>query len=255
MIDWNLNSAIIPVSGAASGIGLAICKCLRSVGATPLLIDIDEKKLKVAALEVYPETSYTHARFIYVLDARNSKAVDSCFETIREDHGFITHAVSNAGISLAAHILDIKDEEWHSLMDINLHGMLYFCRAAARQLAQAKKGGSIVTMASIAGLKSKHSRVAYGSSKAAVINLTRALAIDMGDFGVRVNAVAPGIIDAPMQHKNSPGSLDSISRTPLKRIGTAQEVANVVLFLLSDMASFITGETIVVDGGLTTRYQ
>ena len=254
MSDWKMDSAVVPVSGAASGIGLAVCKRLRQAGATPLLLDIDEQKLQSAAREVYPESEDRPSRYTYAVDARNSKAVDECFELIRSDHGLVTHAVSNAGISLAAHILDIKDEEWHKLMDINLHGMLYFCRAAARHLAEANKGGAIVTMASIAGLKAKRGRVAYVSSKAAV-NMTRALAIDLGDLGVRVNSVAPGIIDTPMQQKTAAGTLDSIDRTPLKRMGTATEVANVVLFLLSDMASFVTGETIVVDGGLTTRYQ
>jgi NAD(P)-dependent dehydrogenase (short-subunit alcohol dehydrogenase family) len=251
MNPWKMESAIVPVTGAASGIGLAVCKKLRSVGATPLLLDINAQKLEAAVREVYPDAGNT-SRYGYPVDVSKSDGVDACFADIRRDYGLVTHAVANAGTGLAAHVLEITDEQWHRVMDVNLHGVMYFCRAAARQLTEGKRG-AIVNMASIAGLMAKENRIAYASSKAAIINLTRALAIDLGGFGVRVNAVAPGVIDTPFQF--SPNFQQAVSeRAPLKRAGTSDEIANVVLFLLSDMASYITGETVVVDGGLTTRY-
>jgi 3-oxoacyl-[acyl-carrier protein] reductase len=251
MTSWNLQSSIIPVTGAASGIGLAICKRVREAGGKPLLLDFDAQRLAVALREVYPEVGDA-ATYGYVIDARDSKAVDACFADIKRDHGLVTHAVANAGKALAEHVLETTDEEWHGLMDINLHGVMYFCRAAARHLAE-RRSGAIVNMASIAGLRAKENRIAYAASKAAVINLTRALAIDMGAYGVRVNAVAPGVIDTPLQ--KNPDFRQSIEeKAPLRRVGTADEVASVVLFLLSDMAGYISGETIVVDGGLTARY-
>ena len=252
MTSLNLQSALMPVTGAASGIGLAICKRLRAEGATPLLLDYDARKLDAAVRDVFGASAGDPSRYGYLLDVRDSKVVDACLEKIRKDHGLITHAVANAGRSLAAHILDMTDEQWHGVMDVNLHGVLYFCRAAARQLAEGKRG-AIVTMASIAGLMAKESRVGYAASKSAVINMTRALALDLGPLGVRVNAVAPGIIDTPLQ--TNPAFQDPVrERAALRRVGTAEEVANVALFLLSDMASYVTGETIVVDGGLTARY-
>ena len=249
----NLESAVVPVSGAASGIGLAICKRLRAAGATPLLLDMNADGLAGAAQEVFAGVDNT-SRYTYVLDVSDSAAVDACFASIRRDHGVVTHAVANAGIVVPAHVLDITDAQWHRVMDVNLHGVMYFCRAAARQMAEARRG-SIVSMASVAGLMAKESRMAYTSSKAAVINLTRALAIDLGRHGIRVNAVAPGMVETPMQQLTPPAAMAArIERVALGRLGTPDEIAKAALFLLSDMASYITGETLVADGGLTARY-
>lgn len=110
MNPWNMESAIVPVTGAASGIGLAICKRLRAEGATPLLLDVDPQKLDAALRTVYAEADGKSAsRYGYVVDVRYSKAIDDCFDRIRRDHGRATHAVANAGMSMAAHVLEITD--------------------------------------------------------------------------------------------------------------------------------------------------
>ena len=255
MGPWNLESAVIPVTGGASGIGLAICRRLRAEGARPLLLDVDSRRIEAAVREVYHDLDETSAsRHGYAVDVRDSQAVDACLAAIRRDHGLVTHAVANAGMAHADHVLNISDEQWHRVIAVNLHGVFYFCRAAARQMVEAKRG-AIVTMGSLAGLRAKEERVAYAASKAAVINLTRALALDLGRAGIRVNSVAPGVIQTPMQDKAAVESLDaSKRRTALGRLGTPVEVANLVLFLLSDLAGYITGETVVIDGGMTARY-
>jgi len=248
-----LESAVVPVTGAASGIGLAICRRLRAVGATPLLLDIDRKRLDAALHQVYPEDGQA-ARHGYLLDVRDPAATDACLAEIRRDHGLVTHAVANAGIVIGANILEVTNEQWHQVMDVNLHGVFYFCRAAARQLAEAKRG-SMVMMGSLAGLRAKEARITYTASKAAVVNMARTLALDLGRFGVRVNAVAPGYVDTPMQRAKPAAVLqESIDKVPLGRIADADEIAKVVLFLLSDLASYVTGETVVADGGVMAKY-
>jgi 3-oxoacyl-[acyl-carrier protein] reductase len=253
MSTWNLQSAIVPVTGAASGIGLAICERLRAEGATPLLLDIDEGRLRQQAAALFPQAQ-DPSHYAYRVDVGDSRAVDACLEEIRRRHGPVTHAVAAAGIGGAASTLAVTDEDWHRVMNVNLHGVMYFCRAAGRQLAQARRG-AIVNIASIAGLSAKQDRASYVTSKAAVVNLTRALALDLGAFGVRANAIAPGIIDTPMQDGNRASLEAARQGIPLKRIGRPEEVAQAVLFLLSEFASYITGETLVVDGGITAKYR
>jgi NAD(P)-dependent dehydrogenase (short-subunit alcohol dehydrogenase family) len=253
MSMWNMEAAIVPVTGAASGIGLAVCERLRAEGATPLLLDWDEQNLLVAAQKVYND-SEDCSRYSYLVDVRDSRAVDECFVTIARTHGAATHAVAAAGIVNPADILSLTDDSWQQVMDVNLNGAMYFCRAAARQLAEARRG-SIVNIASIGGLAARGNRVSYVASKAAVINMSRALALDLGGFDVRVNAVAPGVIDTPIQNRNRSTFQSIAEDVPLKRIGTPEEVANVTLFLLSDMASYVTGSTVVVDGGMTASYR
>lgn len=243
----------MPVSGAASGIGLAICQALRAAGATPLLLDIEPARLADAARAVHGESADAQ-RYAYQVDMRDSAAVDACFEQIANAHGQITHAVASAGISGSSQVLTVTDERWHRTMDVNLHGTMYFCRAAARQLV-ARKAGAIVTIASIAGLGARADAASYVTSKAAVINLTRSLAIDLGPLGIRANAVAPGVIDTPMQERNRHTFERTRETIPLQRVGLAQEVADAALFLLSDRSSYVTGHTLVVDGGIAAKYR
>lgn len=253
MAAWNFQSTLVPVSGAGSGIGLAVCRRLRQEGGTPLLLDRDAARLAAAVAEIYPQASDA-SRHGYQVDVSDSAAVDACFDRIRAEHGLVTHAVANAGIVGREHLLDITDAQWHRVLSVNLDGVLFFCRAAGRHLAE-RRGGAIVNLASIAGLASKASRPAYSASKGAVVNLTRSIAMDLGEFGVRANAVAPGVIDTPIQAGNPQGLVLGIAgRSPLKRMGAPEEIANVVLFLLSDLASYMTGQTVVVDGGVTATY-
>jgi NAD(P)-dependent dehydrogenase (short-subunit alcohol dehydrogenase family) len=252
MTVWNFENAVVAVTGAAAGIGYELCRSLRAAGATPLMLDRDEDKLHAAAAEIF-KGSDKPSRYAYVVDVSDSAAVERTFAAMGRDHGPLTHAVANAGITMATNILDVADEDWHRVMGVNLHGVMYSCRAAARVMVPARSG-SIVLLSSIAGFRAKESRIAYSSSKGAIINLTRALAIDLGRHGIRVNSVAPGVTETTQQFINPPEYREAQARrTALGRTGQPVEVANAIMFFLSDLSSYITGETLVVDGGLTVR--
>lgn len=252
MAASGLESAIVPVTGGASGIGLAICKRLRAEGAVPLLLDVNADQLGRAVREVYPGATDAD-RFGYAVDVRDSAAVDACFERIRADHGPVTHAVANAGIVRAGTVLEADDAGWQAVLDVNLNGVFHVSRAAGRQMTAAGRG-AIVTMGSIAGLFAREGRAAYSASKAAVIQLTRTMALEFGPSGIRVNSVAPGVIETPMQAANTALATERAARTALKRLGKAEEIADVTVFLLSDRAGYVTGQVIVADGGLSIRY-
>ena len=251
MTSLRLESALVPVTGAASGIGLSICRRLRAEGARPLLLDVNADLLHTAARELYPDED--PSRFGYICDASDAAAVEATFDRLSHDHGPATHAVANAGIVWRGHILTMPDADWKNVLDVNVNGAFYVCRAAARHMAET--GGSIVTIASIGGLQVREDRAAYATSKAAVIHMTRALALELGGSGIRVNGVAPGVVDTPLQKANAAAAVLALGqRSALKRLGAPEEIANVVLFLLSDLASYVTGQTIVADGGLNIRY-
>lgn len=252
MTVWNFEGAVVAVTGAAQGIGFELSRSLHAAGAVVLMLDRDEAKLKASAAEIF-EGLESPSRFTYVVDVSDSGAVDRCFEAMERDHGPITHAVSNAGITMATNTLTVPDEDWLKVMGVNLNGTMFFCRAAARSMVKHKRG-SIVLLSSIAGMRAKESRIAYSSSKGAIINLTRALAIDLGRSGIRVNSVAPGVTETTQQLINPESyRLAQAEKTALGRTGKPVEIANGIMFLLSDLASYITGETLVVDGGLTVR--
>ncbi|WP_226553875.1 SDR family NAD(P)-dependent oxidoreductase [Celeribacter naphthalenivorans] len=256
MSAFDFSSALVPVTGGASGIGFAICKHLRAAGATPLLLDYNAPQLEAALAELYPAESA--AKYGYLLDVSSAETVSGIFDAIRDTHGPVTHAVANAGIVWRGNVMDMTDEEWRRVIDVNVNGAFYTCRAAARHMKE-NGGGSILTMASIGGLQTKAERAAYTSSKAALVQMTRAFAVDLAEDNIRVNCIAPGLINTPIQEaqaaKMGPEFIAKLTqRVAMKRYGSTDEIANVALFLLSDLASYMTGETVVVDGGMSIHY-
>jgi 3-oxoacyl-[acyl-carrier protein] reductase len=245
---FGLEGKRIVVSGAASGIGLAIVEHLVEEGAQPVLLDISAEGL-AAALRALPKGDKPWPNF--VCDVADDAAVAETFRHIESEIGPLYGAVASAGIRNYGLATELSAVDWRRVIDINLNGVFYFCSEAARACTRAG-GGSIVTLSSVAAFGGLPQRVNYCAAKAGVMNLTKVMAIELATKGVRVNAVAPGSVETPLAAQNTPEQRQRmISRTPLGRLAQPREVSNIVLFLLSDLSSYVTGTSVLADGGWT----
>ena len=232
------------VTGAGSGIGAATARALVADGARVVLADVDG----VAAADVAAELG-DHAKAT-ALDVRNETAVAAALA----EAGPLDVLVNVAGVGSTTTAPDTSLETWDHVFAVNVTGTFLCCKHAIPAMAEVGTG-AIVNVASVAGLVGLRDRAAYCASKGAVIAFTRALALDHAAEGIRINAVAPGTIDTPWVRRlveEAGESLDALrGRQLLGRLGTAEEVAESVLYLASDAAAFLTGTILVVDGGLT----
>jgi 3-oxoacyl-[acyl-carrier protein] reductase len=251
----DLPGRVAVVTGAGSGIGRASAVALAAAGATVVGADIDG-----AAAEATAEGIGDRARGVRV-DVSRAEEVDELIEGTARDLGRLDILVNNAGIMHEQLVADTTEEELDRVLAINLKGVFFGCRAAARVMAG--RGGSIVNLASAAVDLPAPRHACYGMSKAAVVQLTRTLAMELGDDGVRVNAVAPGFIITGItaRHFTNPdGTVDeerkaAVAKTfsrvaPLRRVGEPEDVADVVLFLASDASRYMTGQILRPNGGM-----
>lgn len=236
------------VTGAGRGIGKAIAARFAREGASLALLSNEERDLLQTAEELSGQGAPV---FTQVVDVSDPAAVNRAIAAVVERYGRIDVLVNNAGIAWMEPVLEITDEHWRRMIDVNLNGMFWVARAAGKQMA-AQGGGVIVNMASTNGLVGEANYAHYNASKGGVVLLTKTMAIELGPHHIRVNAVCPGYIQTPMSEAiDSPEDVAEYIRTkiPLGRVGKPDDVAGVFAFLASDDAAFITGETIVVDGG------
>lgn len=244
----SLHGRVAIVTGASSGIGRAIAIKLHRAGARVALLDIRED-----GRELERELG-GNVRF-YKCDVSSSGEVEETVRRVYEDFGRIDIVVNAAGVIIRKSVVETGEEEWDWVMNVNLKGPYLVSKYAIPYMVRGG-GGSIVNVASGWGLKGGPRAAAYCASKAGLVNLTRAMAIDHGAEGVRVNCVAPGDVDTPMLREEArqlgmdlEEFLREAARRPIPRIGRPEDVANAVLFLVSDMASWVTGSVLVVDGG------
>lgn len=244
----NLTGRVAIVTGAARGLGRTIAEKLCVSGAKVACVDITAEALAgtVAALTEAGGTAEA-----YACNVTESDRVNEVVDQVVKKWGGLDILVNNAGITRDTLIMRMKDDQWDSVLNINLKGTFLFIRAAARPMIKGQHG-RIINMASVSGIVGNAGQANYSASKAGVIGLTRTVAKELAGRGVTVNAVAPGFIATEMTAALGEKVLEEVkSRIPLGRLGQPDDVANAVLFLASDAASFITGHVLTVDGGLT----
>ncbi|MFD3519115.1 SDR family NAD(P)-dependent oxidoreductase [Streptomyces sp. NPDC058653] len=233
----------IVVTGAGAGIGLAAVRRFLAEGGSVVAVSRTESKLR----DALGSAESDHLRLV-AGDAADPLIARQAVDTAVASFGGVDVLVNTVGAPLAGDITAIPPEAWSELLNTNITSAYLFARAAMPELV--KRRGSIVQVSSVQGNRAEYGWAAYNTSKGAIESLTRSMALDHAAHGVRVNAVAPGVIETPRTSAAPPDQLAPIlARTPLGRIGTADEVAAVIAFLAGDDASFVTGAVVPVDGG------
>ncbi|NLS93783.1 MAG: 3-oxoacyl-[acyl-carrier-protein] reductase [Planctomycetaceae bacterium] len=243
----DLTDQVAIVTGAARGLGQTIARDLAASGAIVACIDVNEDLLAGTVESINAAGGRAAA---FACDVTNSERVTEVVRQVAEQFGRLDILVNNAGVTRDNLVMRMKDEEWDLVLGINLRGTFLFTRAAAKPMSKGKRG-RIINIASVSGMMGNPGQVNYSASKAGVIGLTRTVSRELCKRNITVNAVAPGFIATDMAAKLGEELIAQITaETPLGRLGSPQDVADAVLFLASEAASFITGHVLVVDGGL-----
>jgi len=235
------------VTGASQGIGEAIAYELSREGAEVILVDIQREKLEEVAQKIKGSEGKA---FPYQADVSRLEQVAEVVETVLRNHQKIDHLVNNAGITRDNLLLRMKEEDWDSVLAVNLKGIFNFSKAVIRSMIN-NRYGRIVNVSSVVGLMGNPGQTNYAASKAGVIGFTKSLAREVASRGITVNCVAPGYIATSMTADLSePIKRMFIELIPMKRFGEPEEVAGAVKFLLSEEAAYITGQIININGGI-----
>jgi NAD(P)-dependent dehydrogenase (short-subunit alcohol dehydrogenase family) len=254
LVDLDGKRAI--VTGAATGIGRAIVRMLAQNGVRTALADIDLERARAVAEEVGRPAQ------AYAIDVRSRVSVEACFRRVEQEFGGYDILCANAGVSTMAPVESLTDAEWDHNFDVNARGVFLTNQVALRHFLASGRRGVIVNTASLAGKVGAPYLAHYSASKFAVVGFTQALAREVAEAGIRANCVCPGFVRTSMQEREivweadlrgaSPEAViaEYVAQTPLGRLEEPEDVAKVVLFLVSDLSAFITGEAINVTGGV-----
>jgi NAD(P)-dependent dehydrogenase (short-subunit alcohol dehydrogenase family) len=243
---FDLSGKMALVTGASGGLGLHFARTLAAAGARVALAARRKEQLEANVATIGSEHAIAVA-----MDVTDPESVGRGMAEIAQRFGPATIVVNNSGVTATRAALDLDPEEWDRIMDTNLKGAWLVARAAARQLIDAKLAGSIINVASILGFRVAGHAAPYAASKAALVQLTRALALEWARYRIRVNAIAPGYIETDLNREffgSDPGKA-LIARIPQRRLGRLEDLDGPLLLLAADASAYMTGSAIVVDGG------
>ena len=246
-----IEDKVAVITGGSKGIGKATAKELAKFGAKIVIAARDER---VGEKTIKELSEITKNCIFQKTDITKYNQVEALISKAVEEFGSIDFMVNNAGFYIGDLFINIKREDWFSVFDVNLNGLFYCSQIAAREMVKRGNGGRIINISSIIGIVGEPECSTYTASKGAVISLTKNMAIDLAKYGILVNSVAPGMINTEINEYYPDKERRKITeRIPLNRWGEPEEIAKSVVFLCSDLSTYVTGEILVVDGGLLSR--
>jgi 3-oxoacyl-[acyl-carrier protein] reductase len=251
--QFSLNNKIAIVTGSGQGIGRVIARTFAEAGADLVIADIRMDTAEATATDI---RSLQRKAFTFQVDVRDKNQVDEMVTKTIEKFGCIDILVNNAGFGhMTVPLVEMNEEEWDKCVTLNLKSTFLCCKAVSRVMIRQKRG-TIINMASMAALGAYPMGANYSAAKAAIKNLTETLSVELGPHNIRVNALAPGVIETQLTaelYKKRPELKEQrLKNVPLRRLGTPEDVANVALFLASDASNYISGETIAIKGAMAT---
>jgi gluconate 5-dehydrogenase len=248
---YDLSGRVALVTGAASGLGRAMAWGLACYGADVAIVDRDAKLAEQCAKEIAAGSG--RRAIAATADVSGERDTKEAVDCVMAELGRVDVLINNAGHNIRKPLLDYSCEEFDSLYAVHVRGAFLFSRAIGR-LMRDRHTGSIINVASILGHVAAENVAPYAAAKGALVQLTKVLALELAAHGVRVNAIAPGYMDTPLTRQHAPQARQRIiDTTPLGRFGEARELIGAALFLASDASSFVTGTSLLVDGGWTAR--
>lgn len=242
---FRLDGKVALITGASGGIGSSVAKSLHAQGATVVL-----SGTRTETLEQIKSQLGDDRVFIQTCNLSNNKSIEGLFEQVESITGQVDVLVNNAGITRDGLIMRLKDEDWQAVLDVNLTAAFKLSRAAAKAMMK-RKSGRIINITSVVGVTGNAGQTNYSAAKAGMIGMSKSLAQELAGRGVTVNCIAPGFIKTAMTDKIADKAHDNILKSiPMSRMGTPEEISSATVYLASDESSYVTGQTLHVNGGM-----
>jgi NAD(P)-dependent dehydrogenase (short-subunit alcohol dehydrogenase family) len=251
--SFRLEGKTAIVTGAGRGIGRALSIGLAEAGADVVLLSRTEEDLVEVSNKI---DNLGKKSFYCVTDVTNRESIQNALKLVYKEFSAIDILINNAGMNIRSSALDVSDEEWQKILDTNLKSAFMMSQEIGSRMKESNVNGTIINISSVAGHVALRTGVVYAATKAAMIQMTKVLALEWGKYGINVNSIGPWYFKTPLTEKllqNEDYVKDILAVTPLNRIGELQELVGPAVFLSSDAANYITGQTVFVDGGMTIQ--